>query len=232
MQNEKIKFKPLHEGVGFHPFSEGLPYAPLSKTDPKQDPKQRSASSSIQAELNRGTAATSAGIPSFSIPSMPKTTRQLQQQAANSQKPVLQRPATFQPKTPIAPAVPDAPIRTRFFAYLLDTVVHFGFWIIISLLATMVVHLEIDGNLIAQNWKGFLGFFVFSQWFFIAMQEMLFENSIGKTFFGLEFSTNKNSFLGSSLLIRSIVHMIGLVFIMGLFIRPQDHFAKVQIRTS
>lgn len=234
MHDEKITFKPLHDGLGFHPFSEGLPYAPQTKTESKQEPKQRSASSAIQAELSRGTAATSAGIPSFVIPSMPKTTRQLQQQQNPSVpfKPIVNPLA----KSPLIneekETTSEASIRTRFFAYLLDTVIHVGFWVTISLLATMVLHLEIDGSLILQNWKGFLGFFLFSQWFFVGMQETLFENSMGKTFFGLEFRRNRKSFFSSSLFLRSIIFLIGSVLIVGLFLRPQDYFAEVQSKES
>ena len=69
MEKEKIKFKPLHEGMGFHPFSDGLPYAPESK-----------------AKYQNGAGATVAGRPQFatSIPVQPKTAiktaRQLQEQ--------------------------------------------------------------------------------------------------------------------------------------------------------
>jgi len=166
---------------------------------------------------------------------MPKTTRQLQQQInpSLSAKPVVN---TAQRKTNTLSTSPEisveAPIRTRFFAYLLDTVIHLGFWVSISLLATMVLHLEFDGNLIIENWQGFLGFFLFSQWFFVGMQESLFENSIGKTFFGLEFRRDRKSFFGSSLLLRSLVFMIGAVLIIGLFTRPQDSFADVQMKQS
>jgi hypothetical protein len=227
MHDEKITFKPLHDGLGFHPFSEGLPYAPQTKTESKPASKHRSASAMVQTELNRGTAATSAGIPSFAIPSMPKTTRQLQQQ----KNPVASVQPTAQPIQQTKPAQ-MAPIRTRFFAYLLDTVIHVGFWVTISLMATLVLHLEIDGNLMIQNWKGFLGFFLFSQWFFIGMQESLFENSMGKTFFGLEFRQNRKSFLTSSLFLRSIVFMLGSILLVGFFLRPQDYFAEIQMKKS
>jgi hypothetical protein len=115
---------------------------------------------------------------------------------------------------------------------LLDTVVHLSFWITITHAASLGLHLEIDGNLIAQNWVGFGSFFLFSQWFFIAMQEALFENSFGKAFFGLEFKRNRKTFFSSSLFLRSIVFMIGAVLIVGFFFRPQDHFADVQLKSK
>jgi hypothetical protein len=236
MQNEKIKFKPLHEGVGFHPFSEGLPYAPQAQT--KTEPKPRPNSNTAIRDLPRATVnpagATSAGIPSFNIPSMPKTTRQLREQKNN---PLASSPVVTRSNKPIIPGKSleenqDADLRTRFFAYLLDTVVHLFFWIAITLVATVGLKFEIDGSLITRNWTGFLGFFLFSQWFFIAMQETLFENSIGKSFFGLEFRRNRKSDLTSSLFVRSIVFMIGSLTLLGFFFRPQDQFAEIQYQSK
>jgi hypothetical protein len=234
MQNDKIKFKPLHEGVGFHPFSEGLPYAPQTKSEPRVESKHRPNTAIAARDLPRSAGATSAGIPSFSIPSMPKTTRQLREQKVSINS--ITPSANIQNK-PIIPGKSlevktDSPVRTRFFAYLLDTVVHLSFWITITLAASLGLHLEIDGNLIAQNWVGFGSFFLFSQWFFIAMQEALFENSFGKAFFGLEFKRNRKTFFSSSLFLRSIVFMIGAVLIVGFFFRPQDHFADVQLKSK
>jgi hypothetical protein len=210
MQNEKISFKPLHDGMGFHPFSEGLPYAPTAPT--------------VTPNHQRGTGALSAGTPSFSTP---KTTRQIQQQNVQStiaEKPVIQ--AT-------SPALTQSILRKRFFAYLLDTVVHLGFWIAINLIAIFAFQFELDGALLEKNWLGFTLFFIFSQWFFIAMQEMLFENSIGKLFFGLEFKRNRHSFFASSLLLRSIVFMIGALSAgLGLYFLPQDKIAELQLKHS
>jgi len=235
MQNEKIKFKPLHEGIGFHPFSEGLPYAPQTKVDSKPvRPNASTASRDLPRTPANPVGATSAGIPSFSIPSMPKTTRQLREQKNN---PVISGPIATKNNKPIIPgktfeAEQDADLRSRFFAYLLDTVIHLSFWIAVTLVATLGMKFEIDGNLITQNWSGFLMFFIFSQWFFIAMQETLFENSLGKGFFGLEFKRNRKSFLTSSLFIRSIVFMIGSLTLVGFFFRPQDHFAEIQVKSK
>jgi hypothetical protein len=234
MQNEKIKFKPLHEGVGFHPFSEGLPYAPQTKSEPKpRVQSQPTPSESIRH--NPSVGATSAGIPSFSIPSMPKTTRQLREQ--KNPLPQFNPSASVAPKAATIPgknfeAYREADLRTRFFAYLLDTVVHLSFWTAISMIATFGMKLEIDGTLIAQNWMGFGLFFVFSQWFFIAMQETLFETTFGKSFFKLEFKRNRKNWFSGSLFVRSIVFMIGALTLVGFFFRPQDHFAEVQHQQS
>ncbi len=213
MQNEKISFKPLHDGVGFHPFSEGLPYAPQSKAETKPKP--------VTPNYNRGAGAMSAGAPSFV---MPKTTRQLQNQniELHTPKPVV-----------VAANPAQSLLRKRFFAYLLDTVVHLGFWISVNLIAFFGFHFELDVILLEKNWLGFALFFTFSQWFFIAMQELLFENSIGKLFFGLEFKRNRNSFFGSSLLLRSIVFMFGVLTLgLGFYFLPQDKIAEIQLNQS
>ena len=223
-QNEKISFKPLHDGVGFHPFSEGLPYAPQTKTEYKIHP----TAPSTTPNYTRGAGAMSAGKPSFS---MPLTTRQIQQQNTQNavQKPVVQ----IRTVSPVATPTVSTPslIRRRFFAYLLDTVFHLGFWISTNLIATLGFHFELDGPLFEKNWMGFVAFFIFSQWFFISMQEVLFENSIGKVFFGLEFKRSNSSFFGSSLLLRSIVFMIGLLPAgLGLYFLPQDKIAEIQLK--
>lgn len=226
--NGKIKFKPLHDGVGFHPFSEGLPYAPQSTT-PKAEVKPRAAIPSEypkepKKDYTRGAGAMSAGTPTFA---MPKTTRQMQQQ---NQKPLVSIPISK--PSPKAVAIQEqALLRKRFFAYLLDTVVHIGFWVSVNLLATFGFHIEIDGTLIEKNLFGFVMFFVFSQWLFIAMQEVLFETSVGKFFFGLEFKRNRNSFFSSALFLRSLVFMVGMLAAgIGLYLRPQDKIAEIQLK--
>lgn len=213
MQNEKISFKPIHEGMGFHPFSEGLPYAPQAKQESKPKPTAPAISS-------YGRGAVSAGAPSFATP---KTTRQILQKN-------IQPVAAEKPKMPVNKTENNESIlRKRFFAYLMDTVIHLGFWISINLVAIFAFHFELDMALLEKNWFGFALFFIFSQWFFIAMQELLFENSLGKLFFGLEFKRNRNSFFGSSLLLRSIVFILGaLAAGLGFYFLPQDKIAEIQ----
>ena len=232
--NEKINFKPLHEGVGFHPFSEGLPYAPQSKTESKSRATANSISPELKKDYSRGTGAMSAGSPSFA---MPKTTRQIQQQSSQNhfQKPVVNTKTapTTQSSSMVIPESMQSVLRKRFFAYLLDTVVHMGFWITVNLIAAFSFHFELDSELITSNWFGFSLFFAFSQWIFIAMQEMLFENSLGKSFFGLEFKRNRTSFFSSALLLRSIIFMMGLMTAgIGLLFLPQDKIAEIQLKRS
>jgi len=227
--NSKISFKPLHDGVGFHPFSEGLPYAPQTKNETKSRP----TATPITTDYSRGTGAVSAGTPSFSMP--PLTTRQIQQQNTThiAQKAIINtRIATPPVNTPIKITVPTPSLgRKRFFAYLLDTVFHFGFWISVNIVASLGLHIDLDASVVENNWVGFALFLLFSQWFFIAMQEVLFENSIGKFFFGLEFKRNNSSFFASSLLLRSIVFMIGICFgFLGLYFLPQDKIAEIQLK--
>jgi len=231
MQNEKIKFSPLHDGVGFHPFSEGLPYAPqiktALKTTPKVENKPTHTAPAISPSMNRGAGAVSAGAPTFA---MPKTTRQLQQQI---NAPLANTQTFASPDTVKSLAPTESLLRARFFAYLLDTVMHLGFWITINLIATFGFHFQLDGSLLVKNWLGFTLFFAFSQWFFIAMQEVLFETTIGKSFFGLEFKRTRKSFFASSLFLRSIVFMAGMIFMgLGLLYRPQDRIAEIQLQHS
>jgi len=211
-----------------------LPYAPQTKTETKPRPNSSTATREISRTPTAPAGATSAGIPSFSIPSMPKTTRQLREQKNN---PIVSKPVVTKKHEAIIPgkdtgATKDADLRSRFFAYLFDTVIHLMFWISITLIATVALKFEIDSTLITQNWGGFLMFFAFSQWFFIAMQETLFENSIGKALFGLEFRKNRKSLLTSSLFLRSIVFMIGALTLVGFFFRPQDQFAELQMKAK
>ena len=216
-QNEKISFKPLHDGVGFHPFSEGLPYAPPLKRASIPRPEIK-----VRTYPQTGTGAVT-----------PKTTRQLQQQsvipAANK---TVVNSAPIPLKNMSVSTHEPSIMRKRFFAYVLDTVIHIGFWTMINLIALFGFHFSIDNVIISQNWMGFTIFFAFSQWVFIGMQEVLFENSIGKAFFGLEFKRSRKSFLGSSLFLRSIVFTISACFFgLGLIFHPQDHFAEVQLKT-
>jgi len=260
MEKEKIKFKPLHEGMGFHPFSDGLPYAPESKSK---------ASST-------GTGATAAGRPQFvtqtqNVNSRPLgTARQLQQQS----QPNRSAQMNFQPSQNLAPnlaqslpqnlreQVSPSPqsnrsqpitsaqiqaavlnarpatteaaelesllIRRLVFAYLMDTVIHSGFWLATNLTALLFFKFQVDSEILKTNFLQFFLFFSISQWMFIALQEMLFENSVGKVFFNLEFKRNHRS-----LLLRSIVFMLGAYCLgLGFIYRPQDKLGKIQMKSK
>ncbi len=228
--NKKISFKPLHDGVGFHPFSEGLPYAPQSLSNVKPESKLRPEH---KTDYSRGTGAMSAGVPTFS---MPKTTRQIQQQNSqnNIQKPIVNKQVSPSIQQTYSQAAPEQSVlRKRFFAYLLDTVVHLSFWISINLIATLGFHISLDNALVLENWPGFALFFIFSQWFFIAMQEVLFESTLGKSFFGLEFKRTRKSFFASSLFFRSMIFMVGILSLgIGLYFCPQDKIAEIQLKKS
>ena len=243
-KGSKIQFSPLHEGMGFHPFSDGLPYAPESKTKYKTGAGATSAGRPTFAKAQ-----------TFNQPSKPMgTARQLQQQLQPSliatQTPshssasagaYAAGPATF--ATPkilsqmsMAETLETAPsvsvvsekmiLRRRAFAYLMDTVIHAGFWLATNLTALFFFKFQIDSEILRDNLTQFLMFFAVSQWMFIALQEMLFETSIGKVFFNLEFKRNHGS-----LLLRSLVFMGGMFcFGIGLFLRPQDKLGKLQLK--
>jgi hypothetical protein len=246
-EKTKIQFKPLHEGMGFHPFSDGLPYAPESKS------KFQNGSGANVA--GRPQFVTQSAPPlSHHQPSKPMgTARQLQQQQTRSANmlafnqasqaihPALEKRAplkssatTAQAKaTSIAPPnltvdLGASVLRRRVFAYLMDTVIHAGFWLATNLTALFLFKFQIDSEILRDNFVQFLLFFCVSQWMFIALQEMLFENSIGKVFFNLEFKRNH-----SSLLLRSIVFALGVAcFGMGFFYRPQDKLGQIQLKSK
>jgi hypothetical protein len=217
MEKGKIKFKPLHEGMGFHPFSDGLPYAPESKSKPQM-----------------GTGATAAGRPRFTTQLPPQVRPQLKT-ARQLQTPVNTPTPTIRPNTQARPverisrpaAGPDTPLlRQRTFAYILDSVIHAGFWIGTNIAALLLFHFQIDFGIVRDSLPQFILFFLFSQWIFIALQEVLFENSIGKAFFHLEFQRNHRS-----LFLRSLVFMIGAICLgLGFYFRPQDRLGKIQLK--
>jgi len=238
MEKAKIQFKPLHEGMGFHPFSDGLPYAPESKTKYASGP-------------STGTGAVSAGRPRFAtqnfttqnIPTKPMgTARQLQQAQQQVQQQLRQpltSPSAQRAAVSASPQIPSAKmavtmtpatsiLRRRGFAYLMDTVIHAGFWLTVNLTALFLFKFQLDSEILKDHFGQFLIFFCVSQWMFIALQEMLFDNSIGKVFFNLEFKRNHRS-----LLLRSIVFMIGVVaFGTGLIFRPQDRLGQIQLKSQ
>jgi hypothetical protein len=191
--------------MGFHPFSDGLPYAPEAKR--KQAP-------------STGTGAVSAGTPRFAEPI--RTARQLQQASQARTQPT---PAPA-PRPVVAPETQETDlVRRRAFAYLLDAILHAGFWITTNLAALFAFKFHLDPELMLQNPAGFLVFFLLSQWLFISLQEVLFETSAGKVFFQLEFERGHRS-----LLLRSIVFALGSLLVFGWFFRPQDSLGKLRLR--
>lgn len=232
MEKEKIKFKPLHEGMGFHPFSDGLPYAPESKT-----------------KYSNGSGATSAGRPHFatSIPvvkqtAQARTARQIQelQQKVEVKSAPVSSPIAPIKETPVTKTAPtqkaikeelsSSPslLRKRTFAYVMDSVIHAGFWLATNLAAFFFFQFQIDSEILRDNLGAFFLFFIASQWIFIALQEILFGNSLGKVFFNLEFKRNHRS-----LFLRSFVFMLGLLcFGLGLIYRPQDRLGEIQSKST
>jgi hypothetical protein len=213
MEKDRISFRPLHDGMGFHPFSDGLPYAPEAKR--KQAP-------------STGTGAVSAGTPRFAEPV--RTARQLQQASqARTQPAPAPRPVVTRPQPQTQPVTSEGTgsdlVRRRAFAYLLDAILHAGFWITTNLAALFAFQFHLDPELMLQNPAGFLVFFLLSQWLFVTLQEVLFETSAGKVFFQLEFERGHRS-----LLLRSIVFALGSLLVFGWFFRPQDSLGKLRLR--
>jgi hypothetical protein len=247
-EKNKIKFKPLHEGMGFHPFSDGLPYAPESNAK------------ETKSKYQNGSGANAAGRPQFvtskapmastvapAVSNAPKmTARQIQERnatTANAQIPSLaittheplsrsqakpQNPKAASTTAPVQTVVPGSLLRRRAFAYLLDTVIHAGFWLATNLAALFLFKFQVDSEIIKENFGQFLIFFLLSQWLFIGLQEVLFENSIGKVFFNLEFKHNHHS-----LFLRSLVFMLGALCLgLGFYYRPQDKLGEIQLKTK
>ena len=172
-----------------------------------------------------------------------KTARQLQEQKSVSVSPNTSTPINpYQAKqvsplsTKTAPSAKPALqpnllsqselIRRRAFAYLMDTVIHAGFWLLTNLTAFFFFKFQLDSDILKDNFSQFALFFIFSQWMFIALQEVLFGNSLGKVFFNLEFKRNHRS-----LFLRSLVFMIGVLsFGTGLYFRPQDRLGEIQLK--
>jgi hypothetical protein len=205
MEKDRISFRPLHDGMGFHPFSDGLPYAPESKRKPTPI---------------TGAGAVSAGTPRFAAEPI-RTARQLQQASQARVQPA--------PKPQVQPVSTPAPmpdlVRRRAFAYLLDAILHAGFWITTNLAALFAFKFHLDPALRIQNPGGFLVFFLISQWLFVTLQEVLFETSAGKVFFQLEFERGHRS-----LLLRSVAFALGSVLVFGWFFRPQDRLGRLRLR--
>ena len=119
-------------------------------------------------------------------------------------------------------------LRKRAFAYLMDTVIHAGFWLATNLTALFFFKFQLDSEIVKENLAQFILFFLISQWMFIALQEILFENSIGKVFFNLEFKRNHRS-----LFLRSLVFMVSALFFgLGFYFRPQDKFGEIQLKSK
>lgn len=219
---EKIQFKPLHEGMGFHPFSDGLPYAPSTKAPtPTQKPTPTT-----------GTGAVAAGRPQFVTKTYPRpVTQNAPTQHKLDQHLNLNPSAHTATRTMSKPAMATLDhqvLRRRAFAYLLDMVVHAGFWLLTNLAALFIFHYQIESVIFTENLPQFIGFFLLSQWLFIALQEVLFETTLGKTFFNLEFKRNHRS-----LLLRSMVFMMSTLCLgLGFYFRPQDQLGQITLKSK
>jgi hypothetical protein len=250
MEKEKIQFKPLHDGMGFHPFSDGLPYAPESKkaTSPRvsstgsgataagrphfatarqlKEMQQKAAPSpdrSLDPLVGRSTSTPKVDYPKV-ISTQLKTGRSLERPITGA----VPSSQTAPTATPIAAHAEPGLLRRRAFAYLMDTIIHAGFWLGTNLTALLFFHFQLDAAIVEEHLSQFVVFFLISQWLFIAFQEMLFETTIGKAFFNLEFKR-----IHSSLFFRSVVFMVGLLsFGLGLYFRPQDRFGQLQLKSK
>ncbi len=233
--------------MGFHPFSDGLPYAPESKSKAPPSPTGTGATAAGRPRFtaqaaSRPTTRTARQMQSASTPIQTGFPIHTQSQIQPQIQPARERPqqsyaqtqsrpitSTSISSTPVTHEESDISIiRKRFFAYLLDAVVHSGFWIGTNLAALFFFKFQIDGEIVRDNSGQFLVFFLISQWIFIALQEVLFENSIGKSFFNLEFRRNHRS-----LFLRSLVFMIGVSCLgLGFYFRPQDKLGEIQLKQN
>lgn len=231
---KKIRFTPIHEGMGFHPFSDGLPYAPASKASVNNKPTnikttQNFKPNSRSVSTIGSSSATAAARPQF----VTKTYSQpLHSQLNLNPSASLNTSKKAQIPTQVI-KMNDSRLtlqvlRKRSFAYLLDMIVHAGFWLLTNLAALFIFNFQIEPEIFAEHIPQFIGFFILSQWLFISLQEMLFETTLGKAFFNLEFKRNHGS-----LLFRSMVFMVGvLCFGLGFYFRPQDRFGQITMKSK
>lgn len=113
-------------------------------------------------------------------------------------------------------------VRMRALAYALDCIIHAAFWVATNSYALKTFQFGFE----LKYFEGFelqlATFYLFSQWFFVAFQEVLFETSAGKAFLGLKFKEPHRS-----LFFRSLIFLVGAMSIVGFFTRPQDKWGKI-----
>jgi hypothetical protein len=209
------------------PSTSGPALAPATSNAPKLTARQ------LQ-ERNAGSLSTSSAASAARPTQMPiqhEPMGRTKIQPATSVKTQVNQPvkATESAAAQATAMTNDASIlRKRAFAYLMDTVIHAGFWLATNLTALFFFKFQLDSEIVKENLGQFLVFFLISQWMFIALQEILFENSIGKVFFNLEFKRNHKS-----LFLRSLVFMVSvLCFGLGFYFRPQDKLGEIQLKTK
>lgn len=113
-------------------------------------------------------------------------------------------------------------VRMRALAYALDCILHAAFWFAANTYALKVFQFGFE----LKYFEGFelqlATFYLFSQWFFVAFQEVLFETSAGKAFLGLKFEAPHRS-----LFFRSLIFLVGALSLVGFVTRPQDRWGKI-----
>ncbi len=111
----------------------------------------------------------------------------------------------------------------RMMAYLLDTIFHAGFWILSNLWVLFTLDIELNFAVFELNPWDYLALFLLSQGFFIALQETLFGNSLGKYLLNLGYISRPKSFLFRSLIVSVGIGLGGILLLK----KPQDHFGKI-----
>jgi hypothetical protein len=184
----EISFKPINKGLGFHLFADGLPYTSHFKAVPEKKPvpppssRQESGDPLLGTQMRQSFRA-GAGR-SFDGIAQHKSLR-----SQSTQSQIAVKPGSALPVMPQGVQQEDAfdlsYVMRRVFAYVLDTFLNslvlgtsFGvtFWFY-----EVDIKMILDPGIMLITTLLFLGL----NWFLIALQELVFQTSMGKYCFHL-----------------------------------------------
>jgi len=197
MEEPKLKFKPITEGLGFHPFSDGLPYAPQSP----------------QAKKTMGTGAVAAGPAKIVLP---------QQKFVKEAKPapaaVVQPPAFQKSFIEARLNMPSMlyPLK-RVMAFVLDTVFHLSLAVIALYGLTTWLNLTLNGTEPKEFFVVAALLFAITNSVLTLMEELLFGSSMGGKIMGLELQGGAGKILLRGLLFPLNILTLGLGLLMMFF---------------
>ncbi len=212
-EKERIRFRPISDGLGFHPFADGLPYAPASRT--QLPPPPLSVPGAGQTAMGPLPLAPQPHIEAPSRP-RPKTPPTAPREASVAQ-PVAASGPTQEPLIVSEPRLGLGFMFKRTLAFVMDTVILSSLVSVFGVSAAILMNLDPSALLEPELLSLEIAFGGAFLWSLITAQEVVFSTTLGKRLFDLRVEGSLGSrilrsvFLPASLLLTPLNLIIGLI---------------------
>jgi hypothetical protein len=232
---ERIRFRPISDGLGFHPFADGLPYAPANRSQlpppphPTTSSREAPESTEFGASENLPPArgAVSAQVPVFPVQTPPRAQFKNPPPVATGHRAASGVTTLANPQESTTP-VPESKLVLeprlglgfmfkRSLAFVMDSVILTSLVAVMGVSAGILMNLDLTSLLEPELLNLEIAFGCAFLWSLITAQEVVFSTTLGKRLFDLRVEGSliarilRSVFLPISILLLPINLIIGLI---------------------